>query len=202
MGRKPQGKKLKKHIYIYTEGHTEVNYFKMLSHKYNSTANVKIIADAVGKSGKELLKHAIGSIRTLSKSDKALFGRAYIIFDKDQLSNTTIGETLLEANNEGIGIGFSNECFEVWLASHFEKPNSSFIKSQLYKKIETHCSCSNYAKNHKDDNKFIKKHFEDRVATAMKNCEGFGCFNQTMLQYSPYTNIADIVKEVYNQSVY
>lgn len=202
MARKSRGKNLKKHIYIYTEGCTEVNYFKMLNRKYNATINVKIKSETGRKSGKELLQHAMGSIRTLPKSDKALFGKAYIIFDKDLLSNQVIQETFREANKENIGIGFSNECFEVWLASHFEKPNASFTKSNLYQKIEAHCSCSNYAKKHKDDEKFIKKHFEDRIATAIKNCEGFGSLNQTMLQNFPYTNMSEIVQEIYKQPRY
>lgn len=202
MGRKPQGKKLKKHIYIYTEGYTEYNYFKMLNRKYNSTMSVKIKPSPVGKVGKDLLEHAIGSIRTLSKPNKALFGKAYIIFDKDKLTDKTIEEVLSEATNLGFGIGFSNECFEVWLVSHFEKPNPSFIKNTLYKKMEQYCECDGYEKNHKNDEELIKKYFENKVASAIQNCESFGSFNQTKLKDLPYTNISTIVKEIYNQSVY
>lgn len=202
MVRKPKGKKIKKHIYIYTEGCTEANYFKMLNRKYNSTISVKIKPKTGRKAGKELLNHAIGSMEKLSKSDKSLLEKAYIIFDKDQLSDKVIEETLQMANEHDIGVGFSNECFEVWLASHFEKPNASFIKSGLYEKIEKHCDCKNYEKKYKDDEEFLKKNFEDRVATAMQNCKDFKSFNQTMLRNSPYTNMSDIVKEVYNQSIY
>ena len=41
-GRKSKEKKLKKKIYIFTEGYTEKNYFKILSRKYNLSSSVNM----------------------------------------------------------------------------------------------------------------------------------------------------------------
>ena len=39
-GRKAKGKLFKKTIYIFTEGETESNYFRILNRKYKSSTNV------------------------------------------------------------------------------------------------------------------------------------------------------------------
>lgn len=203
-GRKSKEKKLKKKIYIFTEGYTEKNYFKILSRKYNlsSSVNIEIKPEVVGKSGISLLKHAVSKLQKLSKAEKAILGSAYIIFDKDDLSDVDVEEVIVESKKEGINISFSNECFEVWLVAHFEKPNPSFTKKKLYKKMETHLSCTQYERFHKDNEELLKVHLEDRVSSAVENCKEFGKFNQTQIKVTPYTNIGQIVKEIFDQKIY
>lgn len=101
-GRKSKEKKLKKKIYIFTEGYTEKNYFKILSRKYNlsSSVNIEIKPEVVGKSGISLLKHAVSKLQKLSKAEKAILGSAYIIFDKDDLSDVDVEEVIVESKKK------------------------------------------------------------------------------------------------------
>lgn len=203
-GRKSKKKELRKKIYIFTEGYTEKNYFKILSRKYNLSSNIDIEVkpEAVGKSGLNLLNHAVNKLNRLSKIERSMLGSAYIIFDKDDLSASDIEATIIQSKKERINIGFSNECFEVWLVAHFEKPNPSFTKDNLYKKLENHLSCEQYGRCHKDDEELLRRGLEDRVSIAIGNSKEFKTFNQTQVKTTPYTNIGQIVQEIFKQEIY
>ena len=142
--RQPKGKKLRKSIYVFTEGYTERNYFSILNKKYNRTATVKVSIHPTSKQDRCLLNHALGKISTLSNTEKRNLGGVYIIFDKDSLENDEIEGVLKDAKANNIDIGFSNSCFEVWLLAHFEKPNESHTKDRLYKKLEEYLDCEQY----------------------------------------------------------
>ena len=61
--RKPKELSLQQSIYIFCEGETEENYFRMLKQKYHRTeisiARPKIEIKAMGRSGKMLIHEAI-----------------------------------------------------------------------------------------------------------------------------------------------
>lgn len=69
-GREAKGKLFKKTIYIFTEGETESNYFRILNRKYKSSTNVKVETKSVGKQGKSLIQHAIGRKRKNDQKGK------------------------------------------------------------------------------------------------------------------------------------
>lgn len=202
-GRSKKGKQLKKDIYLFTEGQTEKNYFNILNKKYNSTSNVKVLITPTGRQGQELLNYAEGKLRTLSKLDKSKFEKAYIIFDKDALTDEVISDVLCQVNsNNKIEVGFSNNCFEVWLLCHFETPNSSFcITKNIYEKLEQYLNCDQYAKNHKDDIEVLEG-IEDNINVAFRHCERFEFLDQTKIKEKPYTNIGQIIKQVYKRDIY
>lgn len=204
MVRKSKGKPLKKAIYIFTEGHTEKNYFRMLNRKYNATVTVKVqvIPEAVGKQGMALLKHALGKIKTLSKEEKRNLGGVYLIFDKDSLTYADIEQVLLETKREDFSVGFSNRSFEVWLLAHFEKPTISLAQEKLYQKLEGYFSCSNYEKKHKDDYDLLQEHLVDRISQALSYCSHFPTLNQTIIRQEPYTNLGQVIQTIYQQSDY
>ena len=70
--RQSKGKKLRKSIYVFTEGYTEKNYFSILNKKYNRTATVKVSIHPTSKQGRCLLNHALGKISTLSNTEEYL----------------------------------------------------------------------------------------------------------------------------------
>ena len=67
-GRKAKGKLFKKTIYIFTEGETESNYFRILNRKYKSSTNVKVETKSAGKQGKRLIQHAIGRKEKMTRN--------------------------------------------------------------------------------------------------------------------------------------
>lgn len=200
-GRQSKCKSLKKTIYIFTEGETEKNYFSILNKKYNSTVNVKISIQQAHKQGKSLLNHALGTINTLSKVERHNLGGIYIIFDKDNVDNAEITTVLSEAKKSNVEVGFLNSCFEVWLLAHFEKPNQSHTKSKLYKQLEKHLNCQQYSRNHKNDVELLGQ-LEDLVSVAIENTSSMENFNQTLITHEPYTNIGQVIQNIYNKDMY
>ena len=199
--RQPKGKKLRKSIYVFTEGYTERNYFSILNKKYNRTATVKVSIHPTSKQGRCLLNHALGKISTLSKTEKRNLGEVYIIFDKDSLENDEIEGVLKDAKANNIDIGFSNSCFEVWLLAHFEKPNESHTKDRLYKKLEEYLDCEQYERNHKNDKELLTQ-LEDLVSIAMEKTSSMGNLCQKTIVYEPYTNIGSVIRRIYDQDIY
>ena len=182
--RQPKGKKLRKSIYVFTEGYTERNYFSILNKKYNRTATVKVSIHPTSKQGRCLLNHALGKISTLSNTEKRNLGGVYIIFDKDSLENDEIEGVLKDAKANNIDIGFSNSCFEVWLLAHFEKPNESHTKDRLYKKLEEYLDCEQYERNHKNDKELLTQ-LEDLVSIAMEKLLQWEIYIKKLLFMSP-----------------
>ena len=199
--RQPKGKKLRKSIYVFTEGYTERNYFSILNKKYNRTATVKVSIHPTSKQGRCLLNHALGKISTLSNTEKRNLGGVYIIFDKDSLANDEIEGVLKDAKANNIDIGFSNSCFEVWLLAHFEKPNESHTKDRLYKKLEEYLDCEQYERNHKNDKELLTQ-LEDLVSIAMEKTSSMGNLCQKTIVYEPYTNIGSVIRRIYDQDIY
>lgn len=199
--RQPKGKKLRKSIYVFTEGYTERNYFSILNKKYNRTATVKVSIHPTSKQGRCLLNHALGKISTLSNTEKRNLGGVYIIFDKDSLENDEIEGVLKDAKANNIDIGFSNSCFEVWLLAHFEKPNESHTKDRLYKKLEEYLDCEQYERNHKNDKELLTQ-LEDLVSIAMEKTSSMGNLCQKTIVYEPYTNIGNVIRRIYDQDIY
>ena len=199
--RQPKGKKLRKSIYVFTEGYTERNYFSILNKKYNRTATVKVSIHPTSKQGRCLLSHALGKISTLSNTEKRNLGGVYIIFDKDSLENDEIEGVLKDAKANNIDIGFSNSCFEVWLLAHFEKPNESHTKDRLYKKLEEYLDCEQYERNHKNDKELLTQ-LEDLVSIAMEKTSSMGNLCQKTIVYEPYTNIGSVIRRIYDQDIY
>jgi hypothetical protein len=200
-GRNSKGKTLKKTIYVFTEGETEKNYFSILNKKYNSTQNVKVTINPTHKQGMSLLNHALGTIKTLNKTEKNNLGGVYIIFDKDDINSEQITKVLKEAKQNGINVGFSNSCFEVWLLAHFEKPNQSHTMSRLYKKLEEHLNCEQYSKNHKNDRELLTQ-LEDLVSTAIENTSSMDSLSQVVIECTPYTNIGTVIQNIYQRDLY
>lgn len=200
-GRQSKGRALKKTIYIFTEGETEKNYFSILNRKYNATVTVKVSVNHAHKQGMNLLNHALGKIKSLTKTETKNLGGVYIIFDKDDIDNDEMLKVLSKADDRGINIGFSNSCFEVWLLAHFEKPNVSHTKDRLYQRLEHHLHCKQYSKKHKNDIDLLKR-MEDCVSTAMENTATMKELNQITINREPFTNIGNVIQCIYNRDMY
>ncbi|SFQ58921.1 RloB family protein [Streptococcus equinus] len=201
MSRASKKKSLKNTIYIFTEGETEKNYFKILNKKYNSTTNVKVTVKPASKQGRSLLKHAMGKIKKLSRQELSNLDGVYIIFDRDDIPSSEVEEVIRDAKKYDIKIGYSNSCFEVWLLAHFIKPNHSHTKDRSYELLGNYLGCSEYSKKHKNDSDLLKQ-LEDFVSTAIENTKSFPDFDQTKIEEVPYTNIGRIIQQIYKRDVY
>lgn len=59
----------------------------------------------------------------------------WFVFDVDDFYCDKLVEAIKEANKNGIKIAFSNECFELWLLLHFQKPSGAISRDDFESKI-------------------------------------------------------------------
>ena len=93
---------------------TEKNYFEGLR-------------DSIPKELKNRLVIKVEKEKTVSLVEKALELRSrepqlrqvWIVFDRDQIKN--FDKIIQEAKNNGVNVGWSNPCFEIWMYAYFDK---------------------------------------------------------------------------------
>ncbi|WP_087051837.1 RloB family protein, partial [Levilactobacillus brevis] len=188
MSRKSKNLIQKKIIAIYCEGESEKAYFEMLSTKYNSKANVhteKIKIEACsGAKGTVLVDEAISKINNIPKKEKV--DQAYIVFDRDDLSNDELQNCSSKAKENNIKVIFSSISFEVWILLHFERWTRAFTAQQLNTKL----SGENYFNQNYED--FKGKRYDGflyvRVKQAVANAKYLSQQNNDdFLNSDPYT---------------
>lgn len=111
----PRGSKkipIRDQFLILTNGkQTEKNYFEAVRAKYKTI--FKITVKFMNDDPVALVNHAI--------AEKSSQNRVWCVFDMDEFLPTSIKEAMRLADENNIGIAFSNMAFEVWLIDHFEK---------------------------------------------------------------------------------
>lgn len=123
---------------IVTEGtETEVNYFKNIKTIIEGLFRSKIIVDKIslkvegkGRTTMVLVNEAL-KMRSLST-----YSEVWVVFDRDD--NNDFDEAIRFAENEGLNVAWSNECFELWLLLHFQSLNSAISRNDYYSKLSHH----------------------------------------------------------------
>lgn len=85
----------------------------------------------------ELLSHVIEwKNKEILEEDN---DQVWCIFDVDdfyQMNAKNFLEAIKDAHKNNIKIAYLNECFELWILLHFEKPTSAILRGDLEKKIK------------------------------------------------------------------
>jgi hypothetical protein len=130
---------------IICEGtNTEPQYFKGFP---LSTAEVLTYGRG-GESKMQLVEHAI------SNKPKYQSHEIWVVFDRDvnygqEGQKADFNEAVTRANEAGIHVAYSNDCFELWLILHYQDVRSQLHRSQLYAILEKHLGVKDYAKEGK-----------------------------------------------------
>lgn len=189
--RKSKNKKTRHTYLIVCEGEsTEKKYFSALK-RHLMIPSTKIEPFGAGKSKKELVDHAIGK----RKASKSVIS-TWVVFDKDNISNQDVDQTIKYANDNDIQVAFSNISFELWLLLHFSKVeyDMSLDIKRLYKLIEKHCEYKDYEKDGKSDALLLDKiaeNFED----ALKNSNDL-YLKQQNIHKNPYCSLNKLVNDL------
>jgi hypothetical protein len=131
MSRKSRRLPYKPIIAIYCEGDSEKAYFDMLKRKYHS-ANVhptKVAITSIGSSGPELLKKASSKLKRLPTGQKV--EQAYVVFDRDALSESDLIQCEQLAKTHKITILFSSINLEIWILMHFKPVFRAYTAKEL-----------------------------------------------------------------------
>lgn len=166
------GRKVRKVIYIFTEGkQTEPNYFKSFRHDLR-ISSVKIYPLGIGYNTLSLVNYAIDFKDRYSiviSSPDADPDEIWVVFDKDNFERD-FDNAIKKAHANGIKVAYSNECFELWFLLHFVYIESALDRKIYYKKL-SYCFDNKIKKgltyNKNDDSiYYLLKPFQD---SAIKN---------------------------------
>lgn len=148
--------------YIVTDAReTEKNYFEGLRASFPANLQDKIEIKVCDVSSyKDLIPEA------LKGRQKAQFRQLWLVFDRDQIPN--FDEILDKAQAEKIEVGWSNPCFELWLAAYFsgKVPNYSDSKEcvEAFKVLYKRATKREYSKNEKNLYDTLTKHGDEAKA--------------------------------------
>lgn len=201
MSRKPKGKKLKRKTIIFCEGETEKYYFDMLKKKYGSySVNVwPVQAKVVKGQSLTLVKNAIKQIN--SKTNKTVFEKKYVVYDKDDEDKQSILEAISLANKNDIITLYSNECFEYWILLHFKNKNGHLSRKKLYEELEKELDIPDY-KSLKGEE--ISRFLVDKIKTAHENALSLKLIKDPFksVDSNPYTNIHHYIKDIFGVTMF
>lgn len=156
--RKKRRLRLGGYLIITDAKETEANYFKgfvaSIPDQYSCDLQVKIFADKKLKS--------IIDFAEKERNKDPRFRNIWLVFDKDEVSD--FDDLINDAQKLGMGVGWSNPCFEVWLSAHFNKSiNTSSSVDCCSRFSSTFSKLTNGREYSKSDNELFKivNHYGD-----------------------------------------
>lgn len=163
MPRKTKQLAVRDEFLILTNGkRTEKNYFEAVRSNYKSI--FKISVKFMNDDPVALLSHAIDM--------KNARNRVWCVFDRDEFRSVSIGEAMKLADENSIGIAFSNMAFEVWLIDHFEKCSAEKSAEKLIADLDRILKANEYSKGYaKEDRQMIEKILMSRLFDAVHNAD-------------------------------
>lgn len=130
----------KKFILIAEGKNTEPDYFRAVQTFYRGTLIDIEIVDAAGVP-KTIAEKAIVAKKTLKADSKHASWKqhdeVWAIFDRDE--HPHVNDALHLCEQHGVGIAFSNTCFELWLILHFEDFNNLDDRHKVQKHLKKLC---------------------------------------------------------------
>ena len=151
---------------------TEPNYFNGLKKKINKNYGSKVDVlipnieiKGTGENTTALVKYTDKFVNYSNKR----YGQVWVVFDKDDYSDEQFDKAIKTCD---YNVAWSNPNFELWLLSHFKKVNRYISKDNVLQELSKEFQkkgLGEYTKN--DTNIFEKVTSEERLHTAIKNCE-------------------------------
>lgn len=155
---------------IITDGYeTEKNYFEGLKNSLPNGIKDKLVISVVTKKTSDLISECRKQV-----TYNAQFRKVWLVFDKDRIIN--FDQITEKAKSEGINVGWSNPCFEIWLYAYLDNMipaiDSRTCCSKFGDKYKI-ISKKEYKKNDKDIYKHINEYGDERQAifTSKKRYE-------------------------------
>lgn len=144
MSRSRKKRKVKPQIFFFVEGKTEKVFFDAIKQQ-RRWSNVKTKCMVIDGQGQDWIEKTKSIIKNKSQISVDKDSKVFIIFDKNDNSKLEIQKMINKTNNDNgfkgayVKVGFSNESFEIWLLSFYEKINKSLLSNkQVCAKLSKH----------------------------------------------------------------
>lgn len=175
---------------IFTEGkETEVIYLTPFE---TINKNKKIIIEGTGFNTVSLVNYAE---RFLNRSS-SIYMNVWIIFDKDDFKD--FDKAIRLAKKKGYNVGWSNECFELWLYIHFNYTESALNRDQWCDKLSHILKENGKAEKYEKSDPNIFKYLEDKVKVAIRNAKKLhkNYTTKTPSKMNPCTTVYQLIEEL------
>ena len=116
-------------------GKTEPQYFSDLCRDRRVYSQVKIVPPEHGTHPKGVVECAV-QYRAEAKWDRTPYDEAWCVFDMD--SHSGVPGAFQKAEARGIGVAFSNPCFEIWYLLHFEYSTAERSGAEVRQRLREH----------------------------------------------------------------
>lgn len=179
-------------ILIVCEGEkTEPNYFKKFE-----VSTVKIETMGTGVNTINLVERAVQELNT------GKYEQVWCVFDKDDFPSNNFNRAVQIAENNNIGVAYSNESFELWYVLHFEYLSSNTGRRNYLQKLNNHFltrKSQGFPHSYEKKNENIYYYLKPYQAQALKYAEKLAQSYEktdTPADRSPVTYVYKLVKEL------
>ncbi len=152
------------YVFFHTEKH-ELEYFK--SYKNYLGSHLLVPKKKLEGDPCKLIDFLVDwKKKNINKKDSDML---WFVFDVDDFYCDKLVKNIKKANKNGIKIAFSNECFELWILLHFQKPSGAILRKDLEGKIKE--SIKNFKKGQNVFNSIINSQTKAiKNAKQLLNC--------------------------------
>ncbi len=179
-------------ILIVCEGEkTEPNYFKKFPIK---RGRVELKIEGTGYNCVSLVEEAI-RLKEEAMREKRLYNQIWCVFDKDDFSDDQFNKACILAENNKIGVAYSNQAFELWYILHFCYCDAALSRSQYIVKLTAYIG-HKYEKNSEDMYDELKQLQNNAIKHAEKLSSSHRIINPA--KNDPSTKVNSLVNALNN----
>lgn len=175
-------------IIVVSGGETEDVYFENLE---PIRQDVSIKREFKSVDPKKILSEAIRLRRIHQQNVKCKNIETWIVIDKDHFD---IDNVVREAKQQNILVAYSNICFEVWYALHFQYSTAQNNAKDWEKICKKHLQIPSYSKTDNYNNKLHPK--TKQAILNAKKLENFHKATNKPSLKNPYTSVYQLVERL------
>lgn len=125
----------------------------------------------------------------------------WIVFDRDEVP--AFDDLIDLAEKNGIQVGWSNPCIEIWFSAYFGQMPSSLTSQECWKQFAVlfkRRTGHDYSKNDSKIYEFLKKYGDEQKAIQLANIKLRGCHGRKPSCASPACTVHQLVKEILDKT--
>lgn len=185
--RKLLGKPMRKSFLIFCEGETEVGYFSSFKTRAKSLKGGNALA---------IVKEAVAQKNAAKKH----VDQYWVVFDKDETTDTDFNAAILLAAQNQIGTAWSNQAFEIWFILHYRIYNTACNRNNYEAILRPFIPSYRAADKSEAQGKLLYSMTNPLLLTAIANAEaGFHSFDEHGIpapQRESSTKVYELVKQI------
>ena len=172
----------KQSVLLLCEGKvTEPDYFRALQREYRLQSFILRFSFPGGPT----------SIAQTAMEEKHRYDHVWVVFDRDEHSG--YDQAVQRCRDAGIGVAYSNPCFELWLILHVMEMDSSLDRHAMQSRCQEHVQYP-LNENKRPDYHWLMQESRVEVAEARAAAQLKKRFEEGSAQGNPSTKVGELTK--------